>query len=350
MGKVHAGLMRRAILLIVFVAVAAGAWAGWRQYVRLDADFRGYTAAEQFVEVPSGIGTKAIGKLLVDAGVVSDATTWRLAVWKSGQATALKAGEYRFTESLSPGAVVATLARGDVYLRSITFPEGLTIRQMAARYELAGFGTAAAFLAAAGDPHLVADLDPAARNLEGYLFPDTYALPRRASAGDLVKRMVQHFESVMTADLREEALRQGLSVREAVTLASLVEKETAAPEERPIVAAVYHNRLRQRIGLQCDPTVIYALDLRGRFNGNLTRADLALDSPYNTYRYRGLPPGPIAAPGRSSLEAAVRPAAVDYLYFVSRNDGSHAFASTLAEHNRNVQKYQVAFFRKKGKK
>jgi UPF0755 protein len=232
-----------------------------------------------------------------------------------------------------------------VYLRSITFPEGLTIRQMAARYEQAGFGTAKAFVAAAGEPQLIADLDPTARNLEGYLFPDTYALPRRASAGDLITRMVQHFESVMTADLREDALRQGLSVREAVTLASLVEKETAAPEERPIVAAVYHNRLRQRIGLQCDPTVIYALDLRGRFNGNLTRADLALDSPYNTYRYRGLPPGPIAAPGRSSLEAAVRPAAVEYLYFVSRNDGSHAFASTLAEHNRNVQKYQVEFFR-----
>ncbi len=303
--------MRRAIVLIVFAAVAAGLWAGWRQYVRLDAPFRGYTAAEQFVEVPSGLGTKAIGKLLVDAGVVPDATTWRLAVWKSGQATALKAGEYRFSEALAPAEVIAKLARGDVYLRSITFPEGLTIRQMAALYEQAGFGTAKAFVAAAGEPQLVADIDPAARNLEGYLFPDTYALPRRASARDLVTRMVQRFESVMTADLRAEALQQGLSVREAVTLASLVEKETAAPEERPVVAAVYHNRLRQGIGLQCDPTVIYALDLRGRFNGNLTRADLALDSPYNTYRHRGLPPGPIAAPGRLSLEAAVRPAEVD---------------------------------------
>ena len=279
--------------------------------------------------MPAGLGTRAIGTLLVDAGVVSDATTWRLAVWQSGQATSLKAGEYRFADALAPAEVVAKLARGDVYLRSITFPEGLTIRQMAALYEGAGFGAAKDFSAAAAEPQLVADIDPAARNLEGYLFPDTYALPRRASARDLVKRMVERFTAVMTADLRQAALVQGLSVRDAVTLASLVEKETAAPEERPIVAAVYHNRLRQRIGLQCDPTVIYALDLRGRFNGNLTRADLAFDSPYNTYRYRGLPPGPIAAPGRSSLEAAVRPAAVDYLYFVSRNDGSHAFASTL---------------------
>jgi len=342
--------MRRAIVLIVFAAVAAGLWAGWRQYVRLESSYKGFAGDEQFVEVPSGLGTKAIGKLLVDAGVVPDATTWRLAVWKSGQATALKAGEYRFSEALAPAEVIAKLARGDVYLRSITFPEGLTIRQMAALYEQAGFGTAKAFVAAAGEPQLVADIDPAARNLEGYLFPDTYALPRRASARDLVTRMVQRFESVMTADLRAEALQQGLSVREAVTLASLVEKETAAPEERPVVAAVYHNRLRQGIGLQCDPTVIYALDLRGRFNGNLTRDDLALDSPYNTYRHRGLPPGPIAAPGRLSLEAAVRPAEVAYLFFVSRNNGSHAFASTLAEHNRNVQKYQVQFFKKKGSK
>jgi UPF0755 protein len=341
--------MRRAIVLIVFAAIAAGAWAGWRQYVRLGAPYRAFAGEEQFVDVPAGLGTKAIGKLLVDAGIVSDVTTWRLAVWQSGQATALKAGEYRFTGALSPADVVAKLARGDVYLRSITFPEGLTIRQMAALYEGAGFGAAKDFVAAAREPQLIADIDPAAKSLEGYLFPDTYALPRRASANDLVKRMVQRFESVMTADLRKAALRQGLSVREAVTLASLVEKETAAPDERPLVAAVYHNRLRRRIGLQCDPTVIYALELRGRFNGNLTRADLAVDSPYNTYRYRGLPPGPIAAPGRSSLEAAVRPAAVTYLYFVSRNDGSHAFASTLDEHNRNVQKYQVEFFRKKGR-
>jgi UPF0755 protein len=218
---------------------------------------------------------------------------------------------------------------------------------MAAIYEGAGLGAASDFVAAAGDEGLVADHDPAARNLEGYLFPDTYALPRRASARDLVARMVRRFNVVMNDELRALAGARGLGLRQAVTLASLVEKETASPAERPIVAAVYLNRLREGIGLQCDPTVIYALELRGRFNGNLTRADLAVDSPYNTYRYRGLPPGPIAAPGRSSLEAVAHPAEVDYLYFVSRNDGTHAFASTLAAHNRNVQKYQVQFFKKK---
>jgi UPF0755 protein len=342
--------MRRLILLCVLAAMAAGTWAARQQYVRLTSPYKGYAGAEQFVEVTSGLGPKAIGTLLVEAGVVCDLTTWRLAVWRSGTATTLKAGEYRFTGAATPAAVVATIARGDVYLRSITFPEGLTIRQMAALYEASGFGASTDFAAAAGDTELVSAFDPVARDLEGYLFPDTYALPRRASARDLVRRMVGRFGSVLTPDLQAAAAEHGLSVREAVTLASLVEKETAAPDERRLVAAVYHNRLRQRIGLQCDPTVIYALELRGRFNGNLTRTDLSVDSPYNTYRYRGLPPGPIAAPGRRSLEAAVRPASVPYLYFVSRNDGSHAFASTLAEHNRNVQKYQVQFFKKKGSK
>jgi UPF0755 protein len=341
--------MRRVIALIVVAAVAAGLWAGWQQYVRLETDFKGYTAAEQFVEVPSGIGTRAIGKLLVDAGVVADMTTWRIAVWRSGHATDLQAGEYRFAGAATAAEVVEKIARGDVYLRTITFPEGLTVAQMSRLFAQAGLGSAKDFTDAAGDEQLLSGIDAAARDLEGYLFPDTYTLPRRASARDLVTRMVERFTSVMTPQLRQEAADWGLSVRQAVTLASLVEKETAAPDERPVVAAVYHNRLRQRIGLQCDPTVIYALGLRGRFTGNLTKADLTIDSPYNTYRYRGLPPGPIAAPGRSSLEAAVRPAPVDYLYFVSRNDGSHAFASTLAEHNRNVQKYQVEFFRRKGR-
>ena len=151
----------------------------------------------------------------------------------------------------------------------------------------------------------------------------------------------------MSTALRERAAARGLSVRQLVTLASIVEKETGVAEERPLVAAVYSNRLKVGMGLQCDPTVIYALERAGRYDGNLRRTDLAFDSPYNTYRYAGLPPGPIAAPGRASLEAAANPADVPYLYFVSRNDGSHAFAATLEEHNRNVQKFQVEYFRAK---
>jgi len=156
---------------------------------------------------------------------------------------------------------------------------------------------------------------------------------------------VAGFDHALTPELRQQGDARGLSVRQLVTLASIVEKETGRPEERPVVAAVYANRLRIGMGLQCDPTVIYALDRVGRYNGNLTRADLLFDSPYNTYRYAGLPPGPIASPGRASLEAAAHPADVPYRYFVSRNDGSHVFATTLEEHNRNVQEYQVRYFR-----
>jgi UPF0755 protein len=188
-------------------------------------------------------------------------------------------------------------------------------------------------------------IDALATDLEGYLFPDTYTLPRRTTADQLIARMVARFDKSLTPEIRQQAAERGLTVRQLVTLASLVEKETAKPEERPLIAAVYWNRLKIGMGLQCDPTVIYALERAGRYTGNLTRADLQFDSPYNTYRYAGLPPGPIAAPGRASLQAASEPADVTYLYFVSRNDGSHAFASTLAEHNRNVQEWQVRFFR-----
>jgi UPF0755 protein len=161
----------------------------------------------------------------------------------------------------------------------------------------------------------------------------------------MIQVMVGRFQQILTPDVRAAAAARGLSVRQLVTLASLVEKETARPEERPVVAAVYTNRLEIGMGLQCDPTVIFALQRAGQWNGNLRRVDLAFDSPYNTYRYPGLPPGPIAAPGRESLVAAANPADVNYLYFVSRNDGSHEFARTLAEHNRNVQRFQVQYFR-----
>jgi UPF0755 protein len=198
---------------------------------------------------------------------------------------------------------------------------------------------------AARDVAPLKGLDPGAADLEGYLFPDTYALPRKTDAPRLVGQMVAEFEKTLTPELRQAAAARHLSIRQLVTLASIVEKETARPEERPVVAAVYENRLRLGMPLQCDPTVIYALVRAGHYDGNLHKADLSVDSPYNTYRYPGLPPGPIASPGRASIEAAASPATTDYLYFVSRNDGSHEFARTLEEHNRNVQKFQVQYFR-----
>jgi UPF0755 protein len=323
------------------VCAAGAAWF----YLGVNRPYKGYAESEQFVEVPQGSGTAAIGRRLAEAGVVSDVNTFRLALWITGQGRHLQAGEYRFDHPVSARQVAEKIGRGEVYVHPITFREGLTIKQMAELYEAKGFGPARDFVEATKNASLVQSIDPAAKDLEGYLFPDTYALPRRATADQLVARMIASFMKALTPDLIEKATANGQSVRELVTLASIVEKETGKAEERPMVAAVYANRLKIGMGLQCDPTVIYALERAGRFNGNLTREDLQFDSPYNTYRYAGLPPGPIASPGRASLEAAVNPAPVPYLYFVSRNDGSHAFASTLDEHNRNVQQYQVKYFR-----
>jgi UPF0755 protein len=332
-------------LFIVIIALGAGI-AAFTIWERIHAPHKGYEAAEQFVDIPARIGTAAIGRRLVDAGIVRDPFTFRAALWWSGRSRALQAGEYRFDAPLAAVDVVDRLVRGDVYARRITFPEGLTLQEMARVYETREFGTAANFLEATRDPSFIRDLDSAATDLEGYLFPDTYALPRGTPARRLVALMLERFRATFDDDLQREAREQALSTREVVTLASLVEKETARADERPLVAAVYRNRLKLGMGLQADPTVVYALQRAGRYTGNIRRDDLAIDSPYNTYRYAGLPPGPIASPGRASLEATLRPARVSYLYFVSRNDGSHVFATTLAEHNRNVRQFQILYFRR----
>jgi len=337
-------MKRLTIVLLLLVLVAGAAAAAW-MYARVNEPFRAYSSADRLVEIPPGVGTRTIGARLIEAGVVRDEPTYRAALWLSGDARRLKAGQYRFDRPMTAREVLAKIARGEVDVVSVTFPEGLTIGEMAAIFESAGFGPAQAFVDAAQQASLIAAVDPEAPDLEGYLFPDTYTVARGTDAPGLVRVMVARFEQVLTPDLRAQSQARGLSIRELVTLASLVEKETARPDERPLVASVYANRLRIRMGLQCDPTVIYALQRAGAFTGNLRRDDLAFDSPYNTYRYAGLPPGPIAAPGRGSLEAAARPAEADYLYFVSRNDGSHEFARTLADHNRNVQKFQVQYFR-----
>jgi UPF0755 protein len=331
------------VLMVLAAAAGVAAYVNVRQ--RVNAPYRGYGGAEQFVEIPAGSSTRAIAERLLAAGVVSDPLTWRAAILLSGDATRLKAGEYRFDQPMTAMQVIDKIVRGDVYFVSITFPEGLTIAEMAKIYESEGFGPAKTFADVARDPAPIRDLDPAAEDLEGYLFPETYALPRKTTPAALVRQMVDRFKKVLTPELRQAAEARGLSVRQAVTLASIVEKETAKPEERPTVAAVYTNRLRIGMPLQADPTVVYAMQLSGTYRGNLSKDDLMMDSSYNTYRYPGLPPGPIAAPGKGSLEAAIQPADADFLYFVSRNDGSHEFAKTLAEHNRNVQKYQVQYFR-----
>jgi UPF0755 protein len=338
--------LRRTLFIIIAVVIVVAAGAGVWLLLGTEKPYKGYDGAEQFVEIPPGAGSAVIRRRLVEGGVVRDGLSFRVALARSGQAKRLQAGEYRFDHPMSAREVIDKLARGDVFLRPITFPEGLTLRQMAQIYERDGGGSRADFLKAAGNTALIRDLDPGAPDLEGYLFPNTYALPRRATADQLVQRMVTSFRDALTPEIVQRGTARGLSVRQLITLASLVEKETAKPEERRIIAAVYTNRLRIGMGMQCDPTVIYALERAGKYTGNLTREDLQFDSPYNTYRYAGLPPGPIANPGRASIEAASAPEDVPYLYFVSRNDGSHVFSGTLDEHNRNVFEYQKKPFKR----
>lgn len=337
--------LARLTLVALVAALAAGAGAWWLRAQAL-TPYRGF-GDEVFIDVAPGSGPRSIGARLAAAGVVKDSLTFRVALWLTGRARELKAGEYRFAGAASAVEIVGTLASGAIYTRPVTFREGLTIDEMADVYAASGLGPRESFVEAASDASLIRDLDAEATDLEGYLFPDTYPVPRQMLAPALVVQMTRGFRNALTPDLIARAAAAGLTVRQVVTLAALVEKETAQDAERPIVAAVYLNRHRIGMPMQADPTVIFALQKAGRWDGNLSRDNLQFDSPYNTYRYGGLPPGPIAAPGKRALEAVVDPAQVDYLYFVSKNDGSHVFATTLAEHNRNVFEWQVKFFRER---
>ncbi len=337
-------LLALACLLLLGAGAAALAWQ--ELLVRLETPHRGIPDRGVFVDVERGDSVPVIGTRLVAAGVVADEWLFRFAVRRSGRDRDLQAGEYYFDTPMSPLAVVAKIADGRVHLRPITFPEGLTLPEMASIVEAGGLGSAEAFSAAASRTALIADLDADATDLEGYLFPETYSLPRHATVDDLVAAMVAQFRVVFDDGLRARAAERGLSVRETVTLASIIQRETGSGAEHAFVSSVFNNRLRIGMPLQSDPTVIYALEQAGLYDGNLTRANMQIDSPYNTYRYGGLPPGPIAAPGRDVLHAALNPADATYLYFVSRNDGTHAFSDTLREHNRNVREFQVEYFRR----
>jgi UPF0755 protein len=249
----------------------------------------------------------------------------------------LKAGEYKFEDSATPLAIHDRLARGDIYVHMVTVPEGFNIFEIAEAIEAAGLGNQQDFVDyAKKQVALIKDLDPDAKSLEGYLFPDTYGFTRTQTIEDIVATMVHRF--------KQETRTIGLTtdVHRIVTLAAIVEKETAANDERPVVASVYLNRLQRRMALDADPSVIYAALLAGRYQGTIYHSDLQFDSPYNTYKYPGLPPGPIANPGRASLQAAMHPAQTDYLFFVSDNNGHHRFARTLDEHSHNVALYRRA--------
>lgn len=345
-----------AVILVVLVAVAyvAGAWLRHE----LAQQYRGYSAAQVFVDIPRGTSRWDIAGLLKDNGVIHSQLAFAL-LSKWHRRTSLQAGEYRFDHPMTPLQVFTVIAGGHIYVHTVVIPEGWTIFDIAREIEKQGFCSQSDFLKAANDPSLVHDIAPGARSLEGFLFPSTYEFAKHTTPEEMAGTMVRHFReewSKLSAEapqpgrvspvklsvrsMQSQATPQPLSPIEVVTLASLVERETPQPKERPVVASVFYNRLRIGLPLQCDPTVQYALDLAGTPKLDVTPEDLHIASPYNTYLHRGLPPGPIANPGDASLLAALHPAQTHYLYFVANDSGGHFFSRTLAEHNRNVARYR----------
>lgn len=322
--------MRTFFTLVLILVLAGALWLAWALWLPV-------TPAEpKYVLLRPGWTTRHIARELKANGIIrSDIAFLGMHVLRG--ARTLKAGEYKFEGPESAMAVRDRLARGDVFVRQVTVPEGYNMFDIAQAIEQAGLGPASDFLnASRADLFLVKDLDPQAQTLEGYLFPDTYAFTRTMSAHDMAAAMVRHFKQ------EAKSLNLSTEVHRVVTMASIVEKETAVPDERPEVASVYYNRLKQNMALAADPSVIYAALINNRYRGAIYQSDLQFASPYNTYKYAGLPPGPIANPGRASLEAAMHPADTQFLYFVADAQGHHRFARTLDQHNRNVAAYRHA--------
>jgi UPF0755 protein len=316
--------LRAFLTLLLLAVLAIGGWLAWALCMPVTPD------GQKFVMLRPGYSTRRIAAELKFAGVIRN--TLAFVLWhRIHRKQSLKAGEYLFEKAANPLQIHDRLVRGDIYVHTVVIPEGYTMFDIAQAIEDAGLGSKEQFLQAArSEVGMISDLSPDAKSLEGYLFPNTYEFTRTQSMKDMTGAMVKQFRLV--------ALQIGLTldIQKTVTMASIIEKETAVPEERPVVASVYYNRLGRNIVLQADPSVIYAELLDGSYGGALHHEDMRFQSGYNTYTHSGLPPGPIGNPGRNSLQAAMHPAKTDYYYFVSDGNGHHRFSRSLEEHNQNV--------------
>jgi UPF0755 protein len=334
-------IVRKILWLFLIAALGAAGWLSWALLMPVAP------SGQTFVLLRPGYSTRHIAAELKAAGVIRSQRAFILWHYYHRGRT-LKAGEYLFDKPANIIDIQKRLRRGDVYFHTVVVPEGYTIFDVARAVEAAGLGSANDFLKVArSETSLVSDIDPQAHSLEGYLFPETYQFSRMMSMQEMAAAMIRQFRLVagqigLTSSASPDAATPGYSVHEVVTMASIVERETAVPEERPMVASVYYNRLEKRIALDADPSIIYAEQLAGTYQGALHHADMQFTSAYNTYRHAGLPPGPIANPGRSALEAAMHPAHSDYYYFVADAQGHHRFAHTMEEHNKNVAAYRKA--------
>ena len=348
--------MRKIVWLILVAVIAAAGWFAWAVLTPVEP------SGQTFVMLRPGYSTHRIAGELKAAGIIRSEEAFVL--WHYvHRKRSLKAGEYLFDKPANIIDIQKRLLHGDVYYHAVVVPEGYTMFDVARAIEAAGLGPAEDFLKVAqSDTGMIADIAPNARSLEGYLFPETYQFTRMMTMDDMAAAMVKQFRHVArqislipaTGDSKEDVLKAGdpgpddtqagapIDVGPTVIMASIVEKETAVPEERPLVASVYYNRLKKHIALDADPSIIYAELLAGTYQGALHHADMQFRSPYNTYRNAGLPPGPIGNPGRSALEAAMHPAQSNFYYFVADSQGHHRFARTLEDHNKNVAAYRKA--------
>ena len=335
-------ILKKALLLIgilsfLIVCAALAFYIDLKKFAETPA--KANPSDKIVVNVPQGQSLQTTADLLYQKKLIKDAFRLVLIARINAYDTRLKAGEYLLSAAMTPRQILEIMVNGEVKLYKLTIPEGYNIHQIAELVAKTGFGTAADFVRAASDKDLLQELGVAADTLEGYLFQDTYFFPRNVSINQIIATLVKRFWSIFTPLWKEHGQSIGLTEHQVVTLASIIEKETGAPFERPLISSVFHNRLRKKMRLESDPTVIYGIE---NFDGNLTRKHLRTHTPYNTYRIKGLPVGPIANPGRASLEAALSPDETDYIFFVSKKNSTHHFSTTLKEHNRAVRKYQLS--------
>jgi UPF0755 protein len=329
----------RLIVGLSGLILITGAAAIWLQS-ELSNPYYKAGQAGVFVDLPRGTGTRAIAEALKSSGVLHHTIPFILYVRWTGLARHLKAGEYSFAAPASPGEVARRLAVGDIYYHSITIPEGLTSREVINLLARNGFGDENGMLALLCRSDWISDLDPYAKGLDGYLFPDTYLFVRRETPQEILQKMVAEFRARIAKLLLADPLPARSSLGQVIILASMIEKEAKVDEERPLIASVLLNRLRLGMPLGCDATIVYALKQSDAFDGYLHKPNMSMPSPYNTYTHLGLPPGPIANPGAASIRAALAPETSEYLYYVSKNDGTHYFSKDLQSHLMAVARYQ----------
>lgn len=334
---------RTTVVISVLILIGLGfiAWCAFQ----LGTPNKGFTEEIKIVDIPRGTRLVGIAEILQQAGIIHHRRAFIVAMAIERRKSVIRAGEYRFDRPLSEFQVIRKLLRGEVHYHQVTVPEGSNIFDIGDILENAGLAQKEEFVSAAYHTESIKDIAPDAVSLEGFLFPDTYKFEKQTPAAEIAGKMVERFRKFVTQEYLGAAQQENLTLYQAVILASLIEKETGKEDERPRVSAVFHNRLQIHQRLECDPTVIYAALVTDRYRGKIYRSDMQIDSPYNTYLQNGLPLGPIANPGRASLEAAVHPAQVDYLYFVSNNNGSHTFSKTLAQHQNAVREYRRAVAR-----